>query len=46
MMDDANRAMGPLPPTVSAGKEKQAAIPNKGDALATALEGHAFGSRN
>ena len=26
MMDDANRAMGPLPPTVSAGKKKQAAI--------------------
>ena len=46
MMDDANRAMGPLPPTVSTSKEKQAAIPNKGDALATALEGHAFGSRN
>ena len=42
MMDDATRAMGPLPPTVSAGKEKQAAIPNKGDALATALDaGHA-----
>jgi penicillin-binding protein 1A len=46
MMDDANRAMGPLPSATSASKKKQAAIPDKGDALATALEGHAFGSRN
>jgi penicillin-binding protein 1A len=46
IMDDANRAMGPLPPTVSASKKKQALVPDKGDALATALEGHAFGSRN
>jgi penicillin-binding protein 1A len=45
MMDDANRAMGPLP-TVSATKKKQAALPDRGDALATALEGHAFGSQN
>ena len=46
MMDDANRAMGPLPSATSASKKKQAAAPEKGDALATALEGHAFGSRN
>ena len=46
MMDDANRAMGPLPSATSASKKKQAAVPGKGDALATALEGHAFGSRN
>jgi penicillin-binding protein 1A len=45
MMDDANRAMGPLRPTVSTGK-KQAEAPQKGDALAATLEGHAFGSRN
>ena len=46
MMDDANRAMGPLRPTVSTSKKKQAEAPQKGDALAAALEGHAFGSRN
>ena len=46
MMDDANRAMGPLPSAVSASKKKQATVPDKSDALATALEGHAFGSRN
>jgi hypothetical protein len=46
MMDDANRAMGPLRPTVSTSKKKQAEVPRKGDALASALEGHAFGSRN
>ena len=46
MMDDANRAMGPLRPTVSTNKEKQAQAPQKGDALAVSLEGHAFGSRN
>ena len=40
MMDDANRAMGPLPEAVSADKQKQAA--RKGDALASALEGRAF----
>jgi penicillin-binding protein 1A len=43
MMDDANRAMGPLRPTVSTNKEKQAEAPQKGDALAASLEGHAFG---
>jgi penicillin-binding protein 1A len=46
MMDDANRAMGPLRPTVSTNKEKQAEVPQKGDAIAASLEGHAFGSRN
>jgi penicillin-binding protein 1A len=46
MMDDANRAMGPLRPTVSTYKKKQAEAPQKGDALAASLEGHAFGSRN
>ena len=46
MMDDANRAMGPLRPTVSTNKKKQAEAVQKGDALAAALEGHAFGSRN
>jgi len=45
MMDDANRAMGPLRPTVSTDKKKQAATPREG-ALASTLEGHAFGSRN
>ena len=46
MMDDANRAMGPLRPTVSSNKKKQAEAPQKGDALASTLEGHEFGSRN
>jgi penicillin-binding protein 1A len=40
MMDDANRAMGPLPAAVSADQKKQAA--RNGDALASALEGRAF----
>jgi len=42
MMDDANRAMGPPPSTVSADKKNQAAIPKTGDALASTLEGRAF----
>ena len=46
MMDDANRAMGPLRPTVSTSKKNQAEAPQNDGALATALEGHAFGSRN
>jgi len=45
-MDDANRAMGPLRPTVSTSKKKQVEAPQDGKALASALEGHAFGSRN
>ena len=44
MMDDATRAMGPVPPTVSSDKKKnQAAAPQKGDALTAALEGRSFG---
>src|SRR5665647_3102434 len=46
MMDDANRALGPVQPTVSTEKKKQAGAPQKGDALAVALEGRAFGGRN
>jgi hypothetical protein len=46
MMDEANRAMGPVPAAVSASKRKQAGLPDQGDALATALEGHAFGVQN
>ncbi len=42
MMDDANRALGPLPPSVSAGKDRQAMTGRKGDALASDLEGRAF----
>src|SRR4029077_5425055 len=42
MMDDPKRALGPLRPTVSTNKEKQAEAPHKGDALAVSLEGHAF----
>jgi penicillin-binding protein 1A len=40
MLDDANRALGPPPPSVSTQKRKQAT--NNGDALASALEGRAF----
>ena len=44
LMDDTNRAMGPLPPTtVSTDKKKQAQTPQKPDALTAALEGRAFG---
>jgi penicillin-binding protein 1A len=46
MMDDANRAMGPLRPTAATDRKKQAEAPQRGDALAVSLEGHAFGSRN
>jgi penicillin-binding protein 1A len=49
MMDDANRALGPIAParpTVSSGKGKQAQVPDKGDALAASLEGRALGNRN
>jgi penicillin-binding protein 1A len=42
MMEDANRALGPVPPTASTEK-KRAAAPEKTDALASALEGKAFG---
>jgi penicillin-binding protein 1A len=49
MMDDANRALGPVAPTrptVSSGKGKQAHVPDKGDALAASLEERAFGNHN
>ena len=49
MMDDANRALGPVAParpTVSSGKGKQAQVPDNGDALAASLEGRAFGNHN
>jgi hypothetical protein len=39
-MDDANRALGPLPATVSTEPQKRAS--RKGDALAADLEGRAF----
>jgi penicillin-binding protein 1A len=42
MMDEANRALGPPPSTVSAKKERQAQASKKGDALAADLEGRAF----
>jgi penicillin-binding protein 1A len=46
MMDDANRAMAPLRPSVSITKPKnQAAATQIGDALASALEGRSFSGR-
>jgi len=47
MMDDATRALGPLP-TVSSTGEKQAATRRQTDALASSLEGKDFnlGDRN
>lgn len=49
MMDDANRALGPIAPvrpTVSSGKDKQVQTPDKSGALAASLEGRAFGNHN
>ncbi|MBI2716097.1 MAG: PBP1A family penicillin-binding protein [Rhizobiales bacterium] len=46
MMDDANRALGPVQPTVSTEKKRQAEGDQKGNALASALESRAFGGRN
>ena len=49
MMDDANRALGPLPPSaLTAAPMKKAEAPQKVDAMTTALEGKAFnlGGRN
>jgi penicillin-binding protein 1A len=49
MLDDANRALGPLPParpTVSRGKDKQAQAVQTEGALAVSLEGRAFGNHN
>ena len=46
MMDDANRALGPVPSAVSGDRKKQAADPQKGDAIAAATEIRPSGSRN
>jgi penicillin-binding protein 1A len=46
MMDDANRAMGPVKPTVSTVKEKQAQAPDSGEALTLTLEGRPLGNHN
>ena len=54
LLDEASRAMAPLRPTVSIDAKKPAklsqtdssGVPENGDALAAALEGHAFGSSN
>jgi penicillin-binding protein 1A len=48
LMDDANRALGPARPTVSSAKDKEAAVPQpeNSDALASTLEGRAFGNHN
>jgi penicillin-binding protein 1A len=52
LMDDANRALGPTSsdigpvPNPSRPKDKQADLPQRGAALTSELEGHAFGSRN
>jgi penicillin-binding protein 1A len=47
MMDAATRALGPMPSATSTGRKKQAQAlqqaPQKGDALASALEGKALG---
>jgi penicillin-binding protein 1A len=42
-LDDANRALGPLPTTASNDATQMAAAPDKDGALAEALEGKAFG---
>ena len=47
LMDDANRALGPVRPTVSSGKDRQATAPETGDAtFASSLEGRASGNHN
>jgi penicillin-binding protein 1A len=48
MMDDANRALGPPTSAVTVAPKKQAAVAQKTDAMATALEGKSFdlGGRN
>ena len=46
MMDDANRALGPVQPTVSSDGKKQAEAAQKSDALAAALEERSFGGHN
>jgi hypothetical protein len=42
-LDDANRALGPLPNSASNDTTQLAAAPDKDGALAEALEGKAFG---
>jgi penicillin-binding protein 1A len=46
LMDDANRALGPVRPTVSTVKDRQASAPETGGTFASSLEGRAFGNRN
>ncbi len=46
MLDDAHRALGPVQPTVSTEKKKQAEGSQAGAALASTLEGRAFGGQN
>ncbi len=50
LMDDANRKLGPTstisPVNPVRPRDKQAAAPGKGDALAVSLEGRAFGGHN
>jgi penicillin-binding protein 1A len=46
LMDDANRALGPVRPTVSSGKDRQATAPETGDTFASSLEGRASGNHN
>jgi penicillin-binding protein 1A len=46
MMEEAQRQLGPTLPTVSADKKKQAAVPQRSEALASALEAQALGGRN
>jgi hypothetical protein len=41
MMDDASKALGPVP-TVASEVKREAALPGRGDALTDALEGRAF----
>jgi penicillin-binding protein 1A len=41
MMDDASRALGPVP-TVASEARKEASVPSRGVALTDALEGRAF----
>lgn len=43
MLEEANRALGPAQPTVSTEKKKQVSASEKPDAVASALEGKAFG---
>jgi penicillin-binding protein 1A len=46
LMDDANRALGPVPSTVSNDRKKQATDQQKGDAVAAATEPRPAGGPN